>query len=772
MIGQVKGKGCFEPDTKVLMADGALKEIQLISSGDSVASWDGLKVVNATVCRAVTFLRKERIVLHIESSGKQIVSTPDHPYWSQRSQTIVSFDPHQTFVDYDLDALDMLELGEIFEDTQGSGIPVHLHERYNKTEATPVMTLQLSETHWFFVEGVRVHNKGSSGCFLGDTKVTLSNGRLEDISKVGAGDIVLSWDEELGQFKNASVVELLEYERKELMEVYIDRIQGSDEMGPLISTPDHPYWSVKQKAVVSLNPGATIQHYKLQCQLMHETEIFRYMDGSSVTGRARMLPNNESTRVFTLALQDTHWFFAQGILVHNKGSSSGGSSSTGSSTTRTTSTGGTYYSSGTSYSSNRYVYSTVIIYSSSRYYYSSRCMYDQYAVGCRYSTVPESSIVCGCLDETWIGNGDEVEAEIDSTKAKQNIYRWDLCPSDDLENGICYIGSSSLSNNVPSCIPRLLPSTVSYDDMIAYNLINPLAWQNSSCYNDNECASFFTLKYLRNTTLSRRLFLNPAIRAVYVNGSSANVAVVEQNAFDAYEIVRNASLFQSREYCECDFEMCDETDSISLAIIASFVVILMVIVGATFCICICKNYAKNRVIITPEGLVSTGSVQACTHSSHPLSAVTCSEMAARGDASYRDGFICDVCNGSFPFSAEFKRCNICRVDYCQGCAVKFKTPVAIPQVTPVFTPQQTCHHVFEAKMCSQLVQQGQTDYKDGFGCDTCNRGFPNTVPFHQCLHCHLDFCEQCRNRSAPQNNAAVVVRGFTNQDLPIANNAQ
>jgi len=196
------------------------------------------------------------------------------------------------------------------------------------------MTLCLGPHHWFYAEGVRVHNKG---CFAPWTPVVMGDGTQRPIAQVREGDRVVSWDSERGVTSTAEVLGLEAWPAGELMEVslgptgvaqarLLEAVSQSDESESLVVTPDHPLYSVRHGGLVSMRPDHTKERYALSAAQMQTRELLHHHLNGTVAAEVRgvwkgLVPD----KVITLRLDRHHWFYAQGVRVHNKGSSSGSS---------------------------------------------------------------------------------------------------------------------------------------------------------------------------------------------------------------------------------------------------------------------------------------------------------------------------------------------------------------------------------------------------------------------------------------------------------------
>ena len=158
-------------------------------------------------------------LIQLELPHATVHATQDHPFWSKTQGAIVSLQPASTTSEYGVEAQllteeDGLEAenGEIVHirsirsghlaantslptlvamDSPSVSLP-HLRGGIG-SDKVEVMTLCLDPHHWFYVAGVRVHNKG---CFIGSTEVTLADGSRPALDLVRVGDKVQSWNED------------------------------------------------------------------------------------------------------------------------------------------------------------------------------------------------------------------------------------------------------------------------------------------------------------------------------------------------------------------------------------------------------------------------------------------------------------------------------------------------------------------------------------------------------------------------------------------------
>lgn len=176
------------------MADGSRKALMEVQVGDVVKSWDSEtnSSSTSTVLDVPKYKRESLMELRLET-GDVIYSTDDHPYWSHRKESMVSRDPNSTLSLYGFDA-NQLDDEEVFEDEDGKPVAgrVSLGRRTASVimdgveilEAMEVMTLRLKGSHWFYVQGIRVHNKSpGEPCKVGVVKLNLVDQNSDSVTK-------------------------------------------------------------------------------------------------------------------------------------------------------------------------------------------------------------------------------------------------------------------------------------------------------------------------------------------------------------------------------------------------------------------------------------------------------------------------------------------------------------------------------------------------------------------------------------------------------------
>lgn len=139
---------------------------------------------------------------------------------------------------------------------------------------------------------------GGGMCFQGGTKIEIPGG-FKSIESIEIGDIVKSYDTENNEVVESKVYDTFEHK---------DNDNGLLLNGIIKTTTNHPFYSDGQWIEAGdLNLGDKILH----------------VDGEEHTITS-IEPLNYSATVYNFEVKDTHNYFAEGYLVHNKGAGGGG----------------------------------------------------------------------------------------------------------------------------------------------------------------------------------------------------------------------------------------------------------------------------------------------------------------------------------------------------------------------------------------------------------------------------------------------------------------
>ena len=273
---RVYNGGCFLPGTKVLMADGSYKPIEELSVGDYVMSYDNTTEKN--VASRVT----KTISNTLEEAG---------PYYVVVNNLLRVTPSHKFLLNGEWRGIGEAKVGDYMTDINGSSVMItNLTKVYEKS---PTYNIEVEGTHNYYPAGLMVHNV----CFLDGTKVLMADGTRKDIEDISIGDYVASYDEETGERVSSRVTGTISHTPAEMGDHYL--IVN----GKMRVTPNHPVLlNGEWREIGSAKIGD------------HMTDI----NGSTVaiTSIDKVY---KKAPTYNLEVDGTHTYYAEDLLVHNKG---------------------------------------------------------------------------------------------------------------------------------------------------------------------------------------------------------------------------------------------------------------------------------------------------------------------------------------------------------------------------------------------------------------------------------------------------------------------
>lgn len=160
----------------------------------------------------------------------------------------------------------------------------------------------MASRNYTIYDGQKIpHIRGSKGCFVGGTQISMANGAKKAIEDIQLGDLVLAFNKN-GELGPASVTETFKHENDQ----FIKLIHWK---GELVLTPNH--W-------VLLEDGLFLEAGKL---IAGEDQL--------VTEEGRISPIDEiipapTATSYNFTVSTHHTYIADDIRVHNKGGGKGG----------------------------------------------------------------------------------------------------------------------------------------------------------------------------------------------------------------------------------------------------------------------------------------------------------------------------------------------------------------------------------------------------------------------------------------------------------------
>ncbi|RLC82956.1 MAG: hypothetical protein DRJ03_18225 [Chloroflexi bacterium] len=166
---------------------------------------------------------------------------------------------------------------------------------------------------------------GGGDCFIAGTKVTMSDDSTKNIEDIVIGDDVLTFDIDKGELVGKKVNGLMTQVHTGDGEDYTIKIKFNGKFENH-NTHTHPYL-IKDKGWASYSPELTEKKYDLSGikQLELGDMAVLYSDEKILQAHITNIEEvyDEVITYNLMDIEDVHNFFANGILVHNKGGDSG-----------------------------------------------------------------------------------------------------------------------------------------------------------------------------------------------------------------------------------------------------------------------------------------------------------------------------------------------------------------------------------------------------------------------------------------------------------------
>lgn len=274
-------KGCFLPDSPILMADGRETIISAVKPGDLLWAFkpDG-HLVKTTVRSVIKHKVDEYILMKTDQATLRV--TQEHPFYVSQGKfkTVEALKKGDTVFAFDgkwLAAQKIISMESV-------------HQRVQ------VYNLQTDSPNTFFAHGLAVHNKGG-GCFPVGTAIATPQGE-KTIEQLAAGDEILAVDEQGHTVRTR--VKTIFINKSSLAQVETPE-------GNFLATGDHPV-SIGQgrfRRIFDLHAGDPITRWENGRLIEEKIGTINYTAGKSL--------------VFNLEVNEPHTFIAGGIVVHNKG---------------------------------------------------------------------------------------------------------------------------------------------------------------------------------------------------------------------------------------------------------------------------------------------------------------------------------------------------------------------------------------------------------------------------------------------------------------------
>jgi len=162
---------------------------------------------------------------------------------------------------------------------------------------------------------------GGGGCFSAGTLIAMADGSLKPIENVIKGDLILSYNFE----KHVTETDVVDVVTKPI----VDQICELNVNGQFIwCTPDHPFY-VKGKGWSSMFANQTYDTHGMSVEEYVEGDVFTALSLDKELHEAPLrtmrVKTEPRTKTYNLSkVKNNQNYFANGLLVHNKGGRGGG----------------------------------------------------------------------------------------------------------------------------------------------------------------------------------------------------------------------------------------------------------------------------------------------------------------------------------------------------------------------------------------------------------------------------------------------------------------
>jgi intein/homing endonuclease len=201
-------------------------------------------------------------------------------------------------------------------DYDGSTAQVTSNEVFITNENTfSLVELDVEDTDTYIIAGTTPINSfvtHNSPCFVGDTKISLSNGEIKNIEDVVSGDEVCTFDLEKGEIVHCKVLNV--YSK------VVDKIVSIElENGETVKcTLDHPLY-INGKGWSSFDNEESNSKYSLEkaVEKIEVGDLVKLQNGETKILKMEVIEGE--VKVYNLVdIEKNHNFFANNILVHNR----------------------------------------------------------------------------------------------------------------------------------------------------------------------------------------------------------------------------------------------------------------------------------------------------------------------------------------------------------------------------------------------------------------------------------------------------------------------
>ncbi len=269
---------CFWAGTKILTPTGE-KNIEMLHWWDLITSYNIKTWIQETsTLQDVQVIEREDYYIINNST----IVTAEHPFYVKKNWVLLLKEVHN------------LQIGDILLSSNLSEMPISQIE-HKKWTLTVYNLIEVSPNHNYFANGFLVHNKG--WCFWAGTKILTPNWEIE-IENLHTGDQIISYNFEK-QKKEISTIGDIQIIEREAYYIINNSMQV---------TAEHPFYVKKWNALEIVE----VADLKVWDSVYSKEGVYK-----SIYSIDKV--NVPLTVYNLLNISPNHNYFANGILVHNKG---------------------------------------------------------------------------------------------------------------------------------------------------------------------------------------------------------------------------------------------------------------------------------------------------------------------------------------------------------------------------------------------------------------------------------------------------------------------
>jgi hypothetical protein len=303
---------CFLPGTPINMADGSYKNIEDVEIGDLVKVYnEKAGEIDVAPVHSIQTVYHDNVHELVLENGKILKPTANHPFLVEGKGwcTISGLD------EMDMDA-GKIEVGDYL-------YQINSNDEFEWVEVVDIVPFEGNYLTYnfldmkygtFIADDIVTHNSVIT-CFPAGTKIDMADGSYKNIEDVEIGDMVLSYDLEKNEYVSQRVYGLESPVRDGVYDV-------ND--GLISPTSDHPIYIKKSDGRIGWGAmdaeySKSMHGFDFEVLQIEVGDYFLDVDDNWVLVDS-IIYRSGPIQVYTISVENSHTFYANGFLVHNCGS--------------------------------------------------------------------------------------------------------------------------------------------------------------------------------------------------------------------------------------------------------------------------------------------------------------------------------------------------------------------------------------------------------------------------------------------------------------------